>query len=104
MSKRATKLTSLLVAGVLAVSTSVVPVTAAAFDDYTTVDAKPTGAEMLADFVLVRPLMLVSTVLTTATFVVSLPFSLLGGNVGDAAKSLVVEPAKYTFVRPLGQM
>lgn len=104
MSKRATKMTSLLVAGVLAVSTSVVPMTASAYDDYMAVDPKPTGGEMLADVVLVRPFMLVSTVVTTAAFIVSLPFSLLGGNVDEAAKSLVLEPAKYTFVRPLGEM
>ncbi len=104
MSKRATKMTSLLVASVLAVSTSVVPVAATANDDYMNVDTKPTGGEMLADLVLVRPVMVVSTVVCTAAFIVSLPFSLLGRNVGDAAKSLVVEPAKYTFVRPLGEM
>jgi hypothetical protein len=104
MSKRATKMTSLLVAGVLAVSTSIVPVTASAYEDYSDMESRPTGGEMLADALLVRPVMLASTVITTAVFVVSLPFSLLGGNVGDAAKGLVVEPVKYTFVRPLGEM
>ena len=48
--------------------------------------------------------MLVSTVVTTVTFVVMLPFSLLGGNVGESAEKLVVEPAKYTFTRPLGDL
>jgi len=31
-----------------------------------------------------------------------LPFSLLGGNVVEAGKALVVEPVKFTFFRPLG--
>jgi hypothetical protein len=60
------------------------------------------GEAMAADTVLLRPLGLVSTVLGSALFVVSLPFSLLGGNTGDAAQKLVVDPAKYTFNRPLG--
>jgi hypothetical protein len=29
---------------------------------------------------------------------------LLGGNVGEAADALVVEPAKFTFTRPLGDL
>ena len=45
---------------------------------------------------------LVATVLGTATFLVSLPFSAAGGNVGEAAEHLVMKPAKATFVRCLG--
>jgi hypothetical protein len=37
-------------------------------------------------------------------FVLSLPFSALGGNVGEAAEKLVVDPAMFTFARPLGHM
>ncbi len=57
---------------------------------------------MIFDLVLLRPLGLVGFAVGTAFFVVSLPFSLLGGNTGEAAQKLVVEPAKYTFTRPLG--
>ena len=57
---------------------------------------------MAVDMVLVRPLGIVGTVLGTTGFIVSLPFSAAGGNVGEAARKLVVEPAKYVFVRPLG--
>ena len=60
------------------------------------------AVSMMFDLVLLRPLGLVATVVGTAFFVVSLPFSALGGNTGEAAKKLVVEPAKYTFSRPLG--
>ena len=60
------------------------------------------AASMIFDLVLLRPLGLAATVIGTAFFVVSLPFSALGGNTGEAAKKLVVEPAKYTFSRPLG--
>ncbi|MEN8204659.1 MAG: hypothetical protein ABFS24_01490 [Pseudomonadota bacterium] len=64
----------------------------------------PSGGAMLADTVLVRPLMLTGTVVGLATFIVTSPFSLLGGNIGEAGKKLVVEPAAYTFVRPLGEL
>lgn len=66
------------------------------------VTQRPTGLEMTADALLVRPLMFVGTVLGTGVFVVSLPFSALGGNVGEAADTLVVTPFKATFVRCLG--
>jgi len=65
---------------------------------------EPTGGTMLADAFMVRPFMLVGTILGTVTYIVTLPFSLLGGNAGEAGKTLVVEPAAYTFVRPLGQL
>lgn len=65
-------------------------------------EKQPTAGEMIADAVIVRPAMLVVTTVTAATFVVTLPFSLLGGNVDDAAEKLLAEPAKYTFIRPLG--
>jgi hypothetical protein len=35
-------------------------------------------------------------------YVATLPFSLLGGNAGEAGKVLVVGPAEATFVRCLG--
>ncbi len=60
------------------------------------------AASMIFDLVLLRPLGLAATVIGTAFFIVSLPVSVLGGNTGEAAKKLVVEPAKYTFSRPLG--
>lgn len=63
----------------------------------------PSGAAMAADVLVVRPLGLVATVAGTGIFLVSLPFSLLGSNTGDAAKQLVARPGAYTFVRPLGE-
>jgi len=62
----------------------------------------PTGFEMATDALLVRPLMLGVTALGTIAFVLSLPFSAIGGNVGEARKRMVSEPAAYTFNRPLG--
>jgi hypothetical protein len=67
------------------------------------IDEEGRNAEkMTADLFLVRPLGIVSTLFGTAVFVASLPFSALGNNVGEAGYKLVVEPAKFTFKRPIG--
>lgn len=65
------------------------------------VDERPTAVHMVGD-TLARPFMLVGTVAGTIIFIGTLPFSLLGGNVGEAGKKLVVEPFKMTFFRCLG--
>jgi len=101
----AKKLASYLMAAMLALTSLTLPVVASA-DSYSYVvdSSEPTGGEMLADALLLRPFMLVGSLFTMATFVVSLPFSALGGNVGESAQKLVVDPLKYTFVRPLGDI
>ncbi|MEA3436181.1 MAG: multidrug transporter [Thermodesulfobacteriota bacterium] len=63
----------------------------------------PSAGAMVADFVLVRPVAIIALVVGSAFFVVTLPFSAIGGNVKAAAKSMVVKPAKYSFIRPLGE-
>jgi len=99
------KLASYMMAVMFAMTSLTLPVIASANSyDYMAESTEPTGGEMMADAFLMRPFMLVSTVVTTATFVVMLPFSILGGNVGESAEKLVAEPAKYTFTRPLGDM
>ena len=69
---------------------------------YADPDDKPAPSEMIADVAIARPFGAAMTVLGTAAFVVSLPFSALGGNVDEAAEQLVIGPAKSTFVRCLG--
>ena len=66
------------------------------------VTQRPTGLEMTTDALLVRPLMFMGTVLGSGIFVVSLPFSALGGNLEEAWDTLVLTPGKATFVRCLG--
>jgi hypothetical protein len=61
-----------------------------------------TGEAMLADVFILRPVGLAATVLGSVAFVVSLPFTLPTRSVDKAAQRLVVDPAKFTFVRPLG--
>jgi hypothetical protein len=58
---------------------------------------------IILDTFLLRPLGFAATVVGTAVFVVSLPFSIPTKQVDKAAQKLVVAPAKYTFTRPLGQ-
>jgi hypothetical protein len=59
---------------------------------------------MIADFLLARPLGIVATAVGTVVFVASLPFSAPAGNTKEAFKKLVVDPAKFTFCRPLGRL
>jgi len=59
-------------------------------------------ARMVGDLVLVRPLGIIGTTAGAVLFVLSWPFSALGGNSQEAFQKMVVAPAKYTFKRPLG--
>lgn len=60
------------------------------------------GPGMVLDALVVRPMGVAGTIVGTVFFIVSLPFTILGGNVPEAADALVMKPARYTFVRPLG--
>jgi hypothetical protein len=71
--------------------------------DYDNFDIQVHTAEMVADTVLARPLGLVSMVAGFGLFVISIPFSALGRNVGETWDYMVVRPTKFTFSRPLGQ-
>lgn len=62
----------------------------------------PKAFSMIGDLVVARPLLIGATAVGAVAFVVSLPFTALGGNVGEAAQALVVEPGKEAFVRCLG--
>jgi hypothetical protein len=65
-------------------------------------EESPHFAKMAGDLVIARPIGIVMTVAGTAAFVISLPFTLLAGSVGEAADALMIGPAKTTFVRCLG--
>lgn len=64
----------------------------------------PSYGSMFVDAAVARPLGLGATVVGTAIWIVTLPFSALGGNVGEAADRLIVDPAQFTFTRPLGEL
>ena len=63
---------------------------------------RPSSGAMMID-VPVRILSLGLSVVSTAFFIVALPFTLSSGSTGDAWETLVEEPFKFTFIRPLGQ-
>jgi len=97
------KLITYFMAFMLAFGSLSMATSASASETYSFND-KPSGGDMLLDMVLMRPLMLVGTAVGAVSFVVTLPFSALGGNVGEAGETLVMEPARYTFIRPLGEI
>jgi len=68
-----------------------------AFEDYS-------PEAMAADSLVVRPVCLAATIVGTAVFVVSLPFTLIAGKVRQTADSLIAKPARATFVRDMGDM
>ena len=59
------------------------------------------GGKMASELI-VRPLGIVATVGGAAIFVLTLPFSALGGNTEAAHEYLVEDPFNFTFKRPLG--
>lgn len=66
------------------------------------INDRPTTLAMIGDAVIARPMLLGITVLGAGLFLVTLPFSALGGNVGEAAKTMVGGPGKSTFFRCMG--
>ena len=62
----------------------------------------PRWEDQTLDAVVARPLGVVATGVGAVLWGLSLPFTLLGGNAGEAADSLVLSPARETFMRCLG--
>lgn len=62
----------------------------------------PPGYAMIGDLLIARPILIVLTAVGAAAFVVSLPFTALGGNVKSAGQALVLDPGQAAFVRCLG--
>jgi hypothetical protein len=67
-------------------------------------DSEPDPGLMFVDAVVIRPVSFIASVAGAALWVVSLPFTLPGGNSDEAATVLVADPLCYTFGRPLGHM
>jgi hypothetical protein len=85
----------------LAVALAAVPAYAI---DQEQVGRAPTTNEVLADSLIARPLGLVGTIIGAATWVVALPFTIPSTTTDRAAEALIEKPARYTFLRPIGQM
>lgn len=66
---------------------------------------KPSAGAIAFDLLFVRPLSLVGTVAGVGLFAIVLPISIIQGEPPkDAAERLIVEPARYTFMRELGKI
>ena len=61
------------------------------------------AGRMTFDALVVRPIGILGTAFGAAIYIVSLPFSAMGGNSKAAYKKLVVDPIEFTFKRPLGE-
>lgn len=64
---------------------------------------EPQATVVILDGLVGRPLGLAATVVGTATFLATLPFSIPTGDVGRAAQGMIVEPGAWTFTRPMGK-
>jgi hypothetical protein len=63
----------------------------------------PGAGAMTADALLLRPLGLVAMVGGLCLFIISSPFSAMGGNTDMAVENLITAPAEFTLQRPLGE-
>jgi hypothetical protein len=92
-------LLAITVAGIVLLSTALVQA------QETTTDLQDgSAAAIVVDAIFLRPAGFIGTVIGAVTFVVTLPFSAPTHTVDNTAKKLVVEPAQFTFTRPLGQL
>lgn len=60
------------------------------------------GAAVIMDALIARPVLFVSTLAGSALFVAASPFALAGGNIKSTWNTLVMTPAEQTFSRCLG--
>jgi len=58
--------------------------------------------DVTMDVLITRPAGVAAIVFGTAVFIAALPISIFSGSVGNTARTLVVTPCRYTFVRPIG--
>ena len=60
------------------------------------------AAAMTVDVIIARPMGFVGTILGSAVFILALPFAALSHSIEPVAQTLVVDPFKFTFTRPVG--
>ena len=60
------------------------------------------AAAMTVDVIIARPMGFVGTILGSAVFILALPFAALSRSIEPVAQTLVVDPFKFTFTRPVG--
>lgn len=69
-----------------------------------TMEEEPSSTAIVFDVLITRPLGLVATAVGAGVFIVGLPFTIPTRSVGVAADKLIVDPLRFTFRRPVGEM
>jgi hypothetical protein len=92
-------ITKKLIAALAVAAFTIVPFSSSAYGQ----PGEPAAEAMVTDTVIVRPLGIAASVIGTVFFIISLPFSIPGGNTQVACKKLIAEPLQYTWTRPLGE-
>ncbi len=73
-----------------------------AMGSVTTSRASEDPLNVVGDVVLARPGCFLATIFGSVVFVVALPFAATSGSVKATADTLIGQPARATFTRPLG--
>ena len=93
------KFATCLLAATLAINASF-----AAAQEHTGLDDAPSIGAVAVDLAILRPLGLAATVAGSCLFVLSLPISIMRGvEPIEPAQQLVLQPARFTFTRPVGR-
>jgi hypothetical protein len=66
--------------------------------------AEISGGTVMLDLIILRPLGVIAQIGGLALCAVALPVGGIMGNSEQVAEKLIVEPAKFTWGRPLGQL
>jgi hypothetical protein len=96
--------TKILLVPVLVAALVFSPIGFSAFAQIGGAEGEPSGDGMVADLFLLRPVGIVATAFGAACFIVSLPFSAPTKTTETTWQKLVVDPAKFTFARPMGEV
>ena len=65
-------------------------------------DEPPSAMGIFLDVGALRPVGIATMALGFGIFVAALPFTVITKSVGTSKDALLVKPARYTFVRPVG--
>jgi len=61
-----------------------------------------TDGDIVGDTIFMRPVGIVSIISGAALWVVSFPFAAITGSLPKTTETLITNPVKYTFARPIG--
>ncbi len=64
---------------------------------------EPNSTVLALDALVAKPMGLCTTVVGTGVFAITIPFTAPSGDLGRAGRAMVVNPAGWTFMRPLGK-